>query len=449
MRITIPEYVNRIIDALNSSGHEAFLVGGCVRDSILGKVPADYDIATSADPAQIESVFRDWRTFEPGRIFGTISVAQEEGIVEVTAFRKDIGYSDGRRPDRVEFTTNLTEDLKRRDFTINAMAYSHSTGIIDPFGGNKDIDMRLIRCVGDPMERLSEDYLRILRAVRFATQLNFSIEISTAGACTKLSAGLNKVSVERIREELFKILLSDKPSEGLLMMRSLGILKEVIPELIPAIGFDQRNPHHDRSVFQHTLTVLDNTPPVLHLRLAALLHDIGKPYTFSVDEYGVGHFYGHDKMSVKIGKEFMQRLKCSTELMEKTLNLVKEHMVHHPDLRKKGLKRQLQRVGSENIYHLIDLQIADKLSKKGKKDITKLLEKKKVIGEILEAGEPFKKGHLAVNGNDLKAAGYKEGKIIGKLLEYLLNCVLEKPELNTREHLMKIVLDIYPPDSVE
>lgn len=448
MRINIPGYVNRIIDALNSQGHKAYLVGGCVRDSILGKEPADYDIATSADPSQMEKAFLGWRTFEPGRVFGTISVVQEEGVVEVTAFRKDLGYSDGRRPDRVEFTKDVTEDLKRRDFTINAMAYSHSTGIIDPFGGRGDIDKKLIRCVGDPMERLSEDYLRILRAVRFSSQLDFTIEISTADACTRLSAGLDKISVERIREELFKILLSHKPSKGFLMMRSLGILKEVIPELIPAIGFDQRNPHHDRSVFQHTLTVMDNTPPVLHLRLAAMLHDIGKPYTFSVDEYGVGHFYGHDKMSVKIGKEFMVRMKCSTELMEKTLNLVKEHMVHHPDLRKKGLKRQLQRVGSENIYHLVDLQIADRLSKKGSKDISKLIAKKEVIEEILDAREPFRKSHLAINGNDLKFLGYKEGKVIGKLLEYLLNCVLERPEINTREQLTRILMDLYPPDSL-
>lgn len=445
----IPQYVNRIIEKLEAEGHQAYLVGGCIRDAMLGRSPADFDIATSATPELMDVIFKGFQTFDPGREFGTISVEQEEGIVEVTTFRKDLGYSDGRRPDKVKFTDSLQEDLKRRDFTINAMAYNPTLGLVDPFNGKNDLESKLVRCVGDPMDRLSEDYLRILRAVRISTQLDFLIDIETSKACTELASGLENVSTERIREELFKILLTEKPSKGFLIMRSLGILKEVIPELIPAIGFDQRNPHHDRSVFQHTLTVLDNTPPVLHVRLAALLHDIGKPYTFTVDEYEIGHFYGHDKMSVKVGKEFLLRLKCSTELMEKTLGLVKEHMVHHPDLRRKGLKRQLQRVGADNINHLIDLQIADKLSKKSNKDISQLLAKKALINEILDSGEPFKKNHLAVNGDDLKAAGYKEGKIIGKILEYLLNCVLEKPEINTKEELIRIAIGIYPPESIE
>lgn len=229
-------------------------------------------------------------------------------------------------------------------------------------------------------------------------------------------------------------------------MRSLGILKEVIPELIPAIGFDQRNPYHDRSVFQHTLTVMDNTPPVLHVRLAALLHDIGKPYTFTLDDKGVGHFYGHDKKSVKIGKEILIRLNCSTELIDSTLRLVREHMIHHPDLKKKGLKRQLQRVGEDRVYDLLDLQVADRLSKSGNKDISNLLAKKKAIDSILYAKEPFRRKHMAINGDDLKDMGYTQGKIIGKILEYLLNCVLEKPELNKKETLKGIARDIYPLD---
>lgn len=449
MNITIPHHVNRILTVLEINGYQAYLVGGSIRDALLGRSPADFDIATSAKPELVEKIFEELQTAATGKAYGTITVIQEEGTVEVTTFRKDLGYSDGRRPDKVQYTECLEEDLMRRDFTINAMAYNPSEGLIDPFNGSDDIRGRQVRCVGDPMERLSEDYLRILRAVRLAAQLDFLIDIGTSQACTQLASGLEKVSVERIREELFKILLTTKPSSGLLMMRSLGILKEVIPEMIPAIGFDQRNPHHDRSVFQHTLTVLDKTPPVIHVRLAALLHDIGKPYTFIEDEFGVGHFYGHDKMSVKVGKEFMQRLKCSAELMERTLNLVKEHMVHHPDLRKKGLKRQLQRVGTENIYHLIDLQIADKQSKKSNTDISQLLAKKEVVAGILEAKEPFRKKHLAINGDDLKKEGYKEGRIIGKILEYLLNYVLEKPDMNNRGELIKIALEIYPPDSLD
>lgn len=448
MEIKVPKYVNRILNALGEAGYKSYLVGGCVRDSLLGKIPHDYDIATSAKPREVMDLFEQYQTVETGREFGTITIVQDEGVIEVTTFRKDISYSDGRRPDSVSFTDDLKEDLKRRDFTINAIAYSKESGIVDYFGGIKDIENRLIRAVGNPFERLNEDYLRILRAVRFATQLDFIIDSETSNACMQLAHGLEKVSVERIRDELFKILLSEKPSRGFLIMRSLGLLREIIPELIPAIGFDQRNPHHDRSVFQHTLTVLDNTPNILHVRLAALLHDIGKPYTFTVDQYGIGHFYGHDKMSVKIGREFLLRLKCPTKLIERTLNLVREHMVHHPELRKKGLKRQLQRVGEDNIYNLIDLQIADRLSKSGSRDISKLLDKRRVIEEILNAEEPFRKQHLAIDGHDLKNAGYVEGKIIGKILEYLLNCVIKDPELNEKEKLMEIVLRLYPPDGI-
>ncbi len=444
MYINIPDYVEDIIDRLIDHGFEAYIVGGSVRDSVMGKIPSDYDVTTSASPDEIENVFEGYKTFSPGREFGTIVVVSKEGNTEITTYRVEGKYSDGRRPDFVEFTSSLKEDLKRRDFTINAMAYNHKEGLIDPFDGVKDIKDGLIRCVGNPYIRLNEDYLRILRAVRFATQLDFLIDIETSNACMELSSKLDLVSIERIRDEFFKIILSNKPSNGILLMRSLGLLKEIIPELIPAIGFDQRNPHHDRSVFQHTLLVLDNTPPVLHLRLAALLHDIGKPYTFTIDPDGIGHFYGHDKESVKIGKEFLIRIRCSTKLIEETLNLVKEHMNHSPKMKTKAIKRQLQRIGEDNMRNLISLQIADRLSKNGRKDIEYLLEKKRQVDEIIDNNEPYKKAHLAINGNDLKEIGYKEGKIIGKILEYLLNYVLDNPQGNNKEELLKIVNKLYP-----
>lgn len=444
MYINIPDYVEDIIDRLIDHGFEAYIVGGSVRDSVMGKIPSDYDVTTSASPDEIENVFEGYKTFSPGREFGTIVVVSKEGNTEITTYRVEGKYSDGRRPDFVEFTSSLKEDLKRRDFTINAMAYNHKEGLIDPFDGVKDIKDGLIRCVGNPYIRLNEDYLRILRAVRFATQLDFLIDIETSNACMELSSKLDLVSIERIRDEFFKIILSNKPSNGILLMRSLGLLKEIIPELIPAIGFDQRNPHHDRSVFQHTLLVLDNTPPVLHLRLAALLHDVGKPYTFTIDPNGIGHFYGHDKESVKIGKEFLIRIRCSTKLIEETLNLVKEHMNHSPKMKTKAIKRQLQRIGEDNMRNLISLQIADRLSKNGRKDIEYLLEKKRQVDEIIDNKEPYKKAHLAINGNDLKEIGYKEGKIIGKILEYLLNYVLDNPQGNNKEELLKIVNKLYP-----
>lgn len=446
MEISIPKYVNNIIYRIEEAGYDVNLVGGCVRDFFLGKTPVDYDTATSATPVQILDLFKDKNTIEIGREYGTVVIVCEEGNVEVTTYRTEAEYSDGRRPGKIGFTLDILEDLKRRDFTINAMAYHPLNGLLDPFNGMADIRDNLIRSVGNPRERFEEDHLRILRAVRFATQLEFLIDIETSKACIDMASKLELVSLDRIREELFKILLSKKPSRGFLLMRSFGIIKEVIPEFIPAIGFDQRNPYHDRSVFQHTLTVMDQTPPILHIRLAALLHDIGKPYTFTVDEKGIGHFYGHDKVSMKIGKEILTRLNCSTELIDATLRLVKEHMVHHPDLKKKGIKRQLQRVGEDKIFDLIDLQIADRLSKSGTNDISKLLEKKDIIESILIAEEPFSRKHLALNGDALKSMGYKEGKIIGKILEYLLNCVIEKPELNKKEVLEEIAKKLYPLD---
>lgn len=446
MDILIPQYVETIIDRLTNRGYGVHLVGGCVRDAALGKTPKDYDLATSATPVEALAIFRDYKTFDIGKKYGTVVIVTEEGNVELTTYRTESEYSDGRRPETVGFTDDILKDLERRDFTINAMAYSKDHGLLDPFNGLGDIRDNLVRCVGNPKERFSEDHLRILRAVRFATQLDFLIDIETSKACMEMAPLLEMVSADRIREELFKILLSEKPSRGFLLMRSLGILKEVIPELIPAIGFDQRNPHHDMSVFQHTLTVMDNSPPVIHIRLAALLHDIGKPYTFTLDDKGIGHFYGHDKESVKIGKEILARFNCSTDLMDSTLRLVREHMIHHPDLKKKGLKKQLQRVGEERIFDLIHLQIADRMSKKGNSDISNLVAKNNAIESILNAKEPFSRKHLAINGDDLRSIGYDQGKIIGKILEYLLNCVLEKPELNKKEELMGIARKIYPLD---
>ena len=443
MKIPIPDYVNTIIEKLIQNGFKAYLVGGCVRDAILNRQANDYDITSSATPKELIELFSEFKTVEIGKEFGTIIIIQGEGAVEVTTFRLDNKYEDGRRPSSVVFTEDLVQDLKRRDFTINSMAYNEREGLIDPFNGLKDLKNCLIRTVGNPLDRLSEDYLRILRAVRFACQLDFLIDIETSKACSQLSSNLSKISTDRIREELFKILLSDKPSRGFLLMREMGLLKHVIPELMPAIGFDQRNPHHDRSVFQHTLKVMDNTPKVLNVRLAALLHDIGKPYTFSMDNKGIGHFYGHDTASVEIGKEILLRLNCSSDLIETTLNLIKEHMVHHPELKRKGLKRQLQRIGEEQIENLIDLQIADRLIKRGTKDTSNLEAKRREIRGILQAKEPFSRKHLAVDGEDLIELGYDQGQIIGEILDFLLNCVIEDASLNTKKKLKDIVKKNY------
>lgn len=441
MNIYIPEYVNKILYMLESNGYQAYLVGGCVRDHLIGKKPSDYDVATNATPEEIEKIFSSFKIVDIGKRFGTITVVMEEGQVEVTTFRAEEQYIKGRKPSDVKYISSLIEDLKRRDFTINAIAYNPKTGIIDPFDGVNDLRLKTIRCVGDPNERLKEDYLRILRAVRFATQLGFTIDVRTANACAKFSSKLKDISKERIRDEFIKILLSDKPSYGIRLMKDLGILQVILPEMIPAIGFDQRNPHHDLTVFGHTLEVLDNSPKVLEVRLAALFHDIGKPYTFEVDENGIGHFYGHEKISAEIAKEVLTRLNFSNELIKNTLVLISGHMNYAKELNKKYVKKQLQKIGYENFNNLIELQIADKLSKKGDKDLSYFDAKRRILREIED--EPYSRTHLAINGDDLKALGIVEGPLIGEILDYLLEIVIENPKKNNKGELLDIVKKKY------
>ncbi len=441
MNIYIPEYVNKILYMLEQNGYEAYLVGGCVRDHLINKIPSDYDVATNATPEEIEKIFSSFKIVDIGKRFGTITVVMEEGQVEVTTFRAEEQYIKGRKPSDVKYISSLIEDLKRRDFTINAIAYNPKTGIIDPFDGVNDLKLKTIRCVGDPNERLKEDYLRILRAVRFATQLGFIIDVRTANACAKFSSKLKDISKERIRDEFIKILLSYKPSYGIRLMWDLGILQVIVPEIIPAIGFDQRNPHHDLTVFEHTLEVLDNTPKVLEVRLAALFHDIGKPYTFKLDENGIGHFYGHEKISTEIAKEVLTRLNFSNELIKNTLVLISGHMNYAKELNKKYVKKQLQKIGYENFNNLIELQIADKLSKKGDKDLSYFDAKRRMLREIED--EPYSRTHLAINGDDLKALGIVEGPLIGEILDYLLDIVIENPKKNNKADLLDIVKKKY------
>ncbi|MBC7088493.1 MAG: CCA tRNA nucleotidyltransferase [Tissierellales bacterium] len=441
MDIYIPDYIKKIIYILEKNGYEAYLVGGCVRDHLIGKEPSDYDIATNATPEKIEKIFKDFKLIDIGRKFGTMKIIMDEGEVEVTTFRSEDIYIKGRKPKDVKYISNLYEDLRRRDFTINAIAFNPRIGFVDPFYGMNDIKLKLIRCVGDPNDRLNEDYLRILRAVRFATQLRFTIEVQTANACAKLASQLKLISKERIRDELVKIILSDEPSYGIRLMKDLGILQVIIPEIIPAIGFDQRNPHHYLNVFEHTLEVLDNTPKILEVRLAALFHDIGKPYTFKLDENGIGHFYGHEKVSAEIAKDVLTRLNFSNELVKNTLVLISAHMNYAKDLDKKYVKKQLQKIGYENFNNLIELQIADKLSKKGDKDLSYFDTKRRILKEIED--EPYSRTHLAINGEDLIALGIAEGPLIGEILDYLLEIVIENPKKNNKTDLIDIVKNKY------
>lgn len=441
MTFYIPEYVKRIIERLEENGYEAYIVGGSVRDMLLGKEPKDYDVTTSAKPDEIEYIFKDFKRVNVGKKFGTIIVCQEEGDVEVTTFRKEGHYLDGRRPEWVTFSSSIEDDLSRRDFTINAIAYNENKGIIDPYKGQKDISNRLIRTVGEPKERFSEDYLRILRAVRFSAQLGFNIEEETFKAAKIHSKHILKVAIERIADEFFKILMCNMPSKGIRLMEELDLLEHILPEIIPAIGFQQKNPHHEMDVYNHILCVLDNTPPILEVRLAALFHDIGKPHTMSVDEEGVGHFYGHDKVGAAIAKKVLKRFKASNQLIEQVYSLVREHMTHHAKYKEKGLKRLIRRLGEKEVFKLTALQKADiKCSNKAAK-IDHIIEREKRIRDILAKKEAYDISQLDINGRDLMDLGFKQGPIIGKILEYLLEQVMENPEYNQKEILKKLALD--------
>lgn len=438
MKFNIPSYVKNVIEKLEEKNYEAFVVGGSIRDLILGRAPSDFDVTTNARPEEIEEVFQEYKTLSVGKAFGTIIVVQKEGNVEVTTYRVEGEYLDGRRPSEVMFSNHLVEDLKRRDFTVNAMAYNANTGLVDPFQGREDLQEKRIKSVGNPKERFEEDHLRILRAVRFAVQLGFTIEVNTYRACKDMGYLLQKISMERIREELFKILLSEKPSYGLNLLKDLDLLKVILPELVDTIGFEQHNPHHDKDVFDHILCVVDHSPPILEVRLAALLHDIGKPDTFSQDKEGIGHFYGHDKVGAEKAKKILQRLKCPNELIYSVAILIREHMTQYANYKDKGLKRLINRVGKDRIFQLITLQKSDRICSAGEIKMDVLTQREKEIRRILESAEAYEKSQLKINGKDLIQLGYVPGKIIGEILDDLLEQVIDHPQLNDKEKLLQI-----------
>ncbi len=444
MTIDIPLYVKYILDKLEANGYEAYIVGGCVRDILIGKEPSDFDVATNALTEEIEEIFKDEETIDIGKQFGTIIVHLEEGDVEVTTFRAEGSYIDGRRPEWVKFLPSIEEDLSRRDFTVNAIAYNESLGFIDPFNGIEDLKKKVLITVGNPKDRFSEDYLRIMRAIRFSCQLEFEIDEETFCACKELGKNISKISIERITQEFLKILVCKKPSKGIRLMEKIGVLEIILPELIPTIGFDQHNPHHDKDVYNHILCVLDNTPCILSVRLAALFHDIGKPFKLTIDEKGIGHFYGHDKLGAEIVEKVLRRFRCSNSLVVQVAVLVREHMTQHENFSEKGLKRLVRRVGEKNIINLFSLQKADRQCSNKNASIDNIIDLEKRVKKIIEEKEAFDIKHLKINGNDLIDLGYEEGKIIGDILEYLLEIVIEDPSKNKNEILKKIVLDKYP-----
>lgn len=428
----LPETIRLCIDALERSGHKAYAVGGCVRDACMGLTPADYDLCTSALPQETEAVFCRHPLVLSGEKHGTVGVVTDCGVVEITTFRAEGGYRDRRHPDWVKFMPRVENDLGRRDFTINAMAFSPNEGLIDPFGGREDLERNVLRAVGDPVERFREDPLRILRGVRFAVRFHLTVEADTAKAMETEAQLMDTLARERVFAELNKLLPLMTASD---VLRFAPILAAVIPELRPMIGFDQRSPHHAYDLMTHTAHVVEAVPPEVTVRWAALLHDVGKVPCFTTDETGRGHFYGHAQVGGDMAEEILRRLKAPNALRETAANLIRSHM--GPSTTKKALRRLVSRLGFDNTEALLHLQKADMSSKgTGKESELDIFpELYGFLEEIRREDSCLTVKDLAVDGNDLVALGY-QGRAIGEALQGLLEQVLDETLPNEKGALL-------------
>lgn len=441
MKINIPENAKKIINVLEQSGFEAYVVGGCVRDSLLHKEPKDWDITTSAKPEQVKDLFL--RTIDTGIEHGTVTVMMDKVGYEVTTYREDGEYKDHRRPMGVTFTSSLEDDLKRRDFTINAMAYNPHEGLVDLFGGKEDLEKGILRCVGEAKDRFDEDALRILRALRFSAQLNFELDEKTKEAMKEKCVFLRDISAERIQVELTKLLVSGHP-EKLITGYELGITKVVLPEFDVMMETPQNHPYHCYNVGVHTIEVVKSIEAEPILRWAALLHDVAKPKCRTQDEMGQDHFYGHGVQGEKMAAEVIKRMKLDNHTLHDVCVLIK----HHDDrfqlpIRKSSVKRKLNKIGSELFLDLLKLNKADSLGQapeiwEEKEEY--LNQVRDVFDEIMEEKECFSLKDLAVSGADLIAAGIKPGKEMGELLNGLLEEVINHPENNKKEILLDMAL---------
>ncbi len=438
MQIQLPEKVAYIIHTLEEAGYEAYAVGGCVRDSLLGREPDDWDITTSARPQQVKAVFP--RTIDTGIQHGTVTVMMGKEGFEVTTYRIDGEYEDSRHPKEVIFTANLVEDLKRRDFTINAFAYNDRSGIVDAFDGMTDLKNGIIRCVGDAKERFTEDALRMMRAVRFSAQLGYAIEEKTREAVKALAPNLKQISAERIQVELVKLLQSPHP-DYLRIAYELGITKVILPELDQAMETVQNNPHHMYSVGEHSLQTLLHIRADRALRIAALLHDIAKPDTKKTDSEGIDHFHGHAGLGEEKAAAILRRLKFDND----TINKVKKYVKYHDDrieATPRAVRRAVHRIGKEAFTEVLELKEADMLAQsmyQRKEKEENLAAVRTLYQEILQKEECVSLKELALTGKDLMALGVPQGKELGARLQELLEDVLENPEHNTREYLTAIV----------
>ncbi|NMA82580.1 MAG: CCA tRNA nucleotidyltransferase [Epulopiscium sp.] len=435
--IYLPLKVYTILATLQQNGYEGYVVGGCVRDSLLGKKPTDWDVTTSAQPEEIKKIFK--KTVDTGIAHGTVTVIIDQEAFEVTTYRIEGEYVDYRRPTEVAFTTNIIEDLKRRDFTMNAIAYHPAIGFVDPFQGREDIQKQIIRCVGNPEERFQEDALRMLRAVRFLAQLGFTIDPKTQEAIWKQSVLIKHISVERIREEMNKILLSPHP-KAILTLEKVGLLQYILPEFQACIGIEQNHPYHRYTVAEHTLKTVEAIPATIPYRWTMLLHDIGKVLTKTIDEKGVHHFYGHVEKSYKLAREILTRLKFDHKTAKIILRLIEAHDDPIQGT-ERGIRRVASRVGEDLFLDLLAVKKADIKGKNPsiiEESLADLDRIEELYKKIKEEEHCMSIKDLAINGQDLKQIGFKQGKEIGEILKKLLVYVIEEPKKNTKEDLIAL-----------
>lgn len=431
----LPTSVLSVIRLLNESGHEAFVVGGAVRDALMGIPAKDYDVTTSATPDEVHSVFSSYRLIDTGIAHGTVTVLSEGAPIEVTTYRVDEGYTDSRHPDAVRFTRSLREDAARRDFTVNAMAYHPHLGVQDFFFGQRDLEKQEIRAVGDARTRFTEDALRILRGMRFAAVLGFSIEEETARAMHELKDKLRLVAPERIREEFTK-LICGKGAAAVLRAYA-DVVAVFLPEIIPMIGFEQKNPHHDFDVWEHTLRALAAAPATPHMRYSLLFHDMGKPSSFSVDASGVGHFYGHAEKSAAIAEGVMRRLRFDNVSRERILELVRHHDVV-PAPEGKQFRRIRSKLGEDFLTDYLAVVRADRTGQHAllSAEAEEILQKNEAAAAaLLSTEERFDAHSLALTGDDLISLGMRPGKEMGALLSAALEEVLSGRLPNEKDAL--------------
>ncbi len=439
----MPKNVDIAINLLQSAGFEAYAVGGCVRDSLLGKTPNDWDITTSAKPENMKSVFADFHCIDTGIKHGTVTVVIDGEPLEITTFRLDGEYEDNRHPKSVTFTSNLGADLGRRDFTVNAMAYSKMTGTVDLFGGQNDLKNKIIRCVGDPDRRFNEDALRILRALRFASALDFEIEEKTAQSLLKNRALLGNISEERIAKELLKLVCGKGAKR--ILTDFAPVLFEILPELQPMYKNSHDNPHHCYDIYEHTLIAVESIDPELTLRFAMLLHDCGKPAVKKFDENGVAHFYGHQRISAEISAQILARLKVSNKFRDEILFLVSNHDRWELYENTEKMPRYLSKFGLDGVLNLLKVMRADVLAQSP--------EYRYRLDQIADAEETAKNlaaqkpclslSELQINGRTLMDIGIPQGRKLGAVLAQLLDEVIDGVTKNTQEALTTRAREIY------